>query len=632
MLQSIVERRRLFSALTFGTISLAGVVFLIIFILTSTLPADGFVFGLSRLHFAVAALFFGLLVVSTIITLFMVINRWTWLGGVPEVSYYLLSSPNGLYWILTVLYLTALVSGVLLSLSLMPLSQQYLRFGPFLNALNMLNAWLLLSSILVILFLAFSFSAAIRENDFLSPLKIILWGWLILAGYIFLVSNYRNAIHISSLKYFQYPLIWSGIFFSVWGLFDKFTPSGRYKTITNHMLLLGAIALATYVLYQHIAMWIGLVHETSKVYWDLLASEFLKGKLYLENPPNLHDLTLYNGRWYVAAPPLPALLMMPWVFFFGADRIDTRVFSIIFSSINSVLIYMILEQFVKRGWIQLSRAGILILVFLFAFGTNHLWVGIDGRFWFVSQIVTVTFEALAVLISIKSWSPWLVGSSLGLAILARPNIIPFWLFPLGITLQYLLEQGERIDPRRVLAWSIKSLIPVGLAVAGLLLYNYARFNNFLDFGYTNINGAADIVQNARTYGMFSSHFILDNIKVMFFSFPSFEPGGKWLFVPSTAGMSIFLSTPPILYLFRRYEKKWWIIGAWASVTASFVLLVMYHNTGADQFGYRYILDVVIPLIILLGTALGRKIPWHFALLTLVSIAINIYGAFWFKSV
>jgi hypothetical protein len=60
-----------------------------------------------------------------------------------------------------------------------------------------------------------------------------------------------------------------------------------------------------------------------------------------------------------------------------------------------------------------------------------------------------------------------------------------------------------------------------------------------------------------------------------------------------------------------------------------VLLILYHNTGAHQFGYRYILDAIIPLLAMLAVALEKKIPWHFIFLLLVSIAFNIYGAYWF---
>jgi hypothetical protein len=139
------------------------------------------------------------------------------------------------------------------------------------------------------------------------------------------------------------------------------------------------------------------------------------------------------------------------------------------------------------------------------------------------------------------------------------------------------------------------------------------------------------VNNAQTYGVFSPHFIPFNLDVMFLYVPTIQWGAPWPILPSATGMSVFLSTPPLLYLFHRYEKKYWILGAWAAVFFNFALLVMYHNTGSDQFGYRYILDVIVPLIALLATTFDRKVPWHFILLTALSIVINIYGANWFMN-
>jgi len=170
---------------------------------------------------------------------------------------------------------------------------------------------------------------------------------------------------------------------------------------------------------------------------------------------------------------------------------------------------------------------------------------------------------------------------------------------------------------------------MGVAVAGLLIYNYARFENFLDFGYSTINGDPVIVANAQRYGLFSPHYILTNLKAMFFNLPAIQLGTRWPILPSATGMSIFLVTPPLIYLFHHYQPKWWILGAWASIFLNFVLLVLYHNTGAHQFGYRYILDAIVPLFALQSVAFGKKIPWHFAPLLFFSIAFNLYGTYWF---
>ena len=399
----------------------------------------------------------------------------------------------------------------------------------------------------------------------------------------------------------------------------------------DQVLILTGLFLVTFFLYSHFAALIGWVNKTRYSYWNLLAGQFIHGKLYLENPPSTHDLTLYNGHWYLPPPPLPAILMMPLAYLIGAGNISTSYLSMFFSAINGMLVYLILRQLNKRQWINISTAGIFILVTLFLFGTPHLWVGISGREWFVSQILTVLFLALAVYAALRSWSAWLVGALIAIAITSRPNSLLTWPFVFAIAMQVLKETQGKINLKQAIQWGLKTMPPIALAVGGLLFYNYIRFGNFLDFGYTTINGDPDVVYNVQTWGTFSLHFIWTNLQVMLFKLPWFHWGGRWPIEPSTIGMSVFLTTPPLIYLFRRYPKQWWILGAWAAVFFNVVLLILYHNTGSQQFGYRYILDFLEPLIALLAVGLGKKIPWHFVLLVLASVAINLYGANWFMN-
>ena len=462
-------------------------------------------------------------------------------------------------------------------------------------------SFLTIGLLLLIVFHPFKVSSAYIEPMHSLIDGPILWlFFLTLLLLLFFRTAYRNEIH-----------------------------ENKAVAIIDHFLLIAGIFLITLLAYQHLLIWIGAENQKSYSYWNLLADEFLKGRLYLENPEQTHDLTLYNGKWYVPMPPLPAIMMMPLAYLIGGEHIITSDFSIVFSAINAVFIFLILEQLARRQWVNISLVGILLLVVLFAFGTPHLWVGIRGRAWFVSQIVTVTFVALAVFAGLKLWSPWLIGISLGLAVASRPNAIMTWPFIFAIAMQILKEGQGSISLKQVLDWSIKSILPIAVAVISLLVYNYARFENFFDFGYTTISGDPLIAENAQRYGLFSTHYILTNLNVMFFYIPTIDPGNWWPILPSTTGMSIFLVTPPLIYLFHRYEWKWWIVGGWISVLLNFLLLILYHNTGAHQFGYRYILDVIVPLTVMLGISLSRKIPWLFILLLLFSIAFNIYGAFWF---
>jgi hypothetical protein len=242
-------------------------------------------------------------------------------------------------------------------------------------------------------------------------------------------------------------------------------------------------------------------------------------------------------------------------------------------------------------------------------------------------VLTVTFLALGILCALRSWSPWLVGLCLGAAVACRPNVIVLWPFCLAIMLQLKKDSGGRIQFWNVAGWAVASALPVVFSVGGLLYYNYLRFENFFDFGYTTIHGWDRLVQDAQTYGMFNLHFVGRNLNLMFLKAPTFMAEKPWIWI-ETEGLSMFLITPALFYIFRRYEKKIWVLGAWAGVLLSVGLLALYHNTGAYQFGYRYVLDFILPVVMLMAATL-KKAPWPLIVLIILSILINLAGAWWF---
>ncbi len=565
MLVKLIGSPRASARLLLSITALAGIVSIVTFLWSPSETGSQFLFGLSRARLLTGVVFAFLLAVNIGALLWVGVKPKDWQLNI-EVKLIGWFTAHITYWI-TALSFMALAIGMVL-LSIIPPVIGLVGFMEPLGArIGGLMLWLFFSTLLSIIFIKLFYKELLSSN------KVV--------------------------------------------------------AVVDHLLLLTVLFIVTFFLYEHLLIWTGAANQLRYSYWNLLADEFLRGRLHLENPPQIHDLTFHNGKWYVPMPPFPAVLMMPLAYLIGGENIDTGDFSIFLSAVNALFVFLILDQLVRRKWINLSRVGMLLLVALFAFGNPHLWVGIRGRVWFFSQIVMVTFLALAVFAALKSWSPWVVGISLGAAIATRPNGIMTWPFVFAIAMQILKEERGNVDYKQILNWSMKSILPMGMAVAGLLMYNYARFGNYLDFGYTTIHGDPVTVANAQTYGIFSPHFIIPNIKAMFFRVPAIRPGGQWPILPSTTGMSVFLVTPPLIYLFRRYEPKWWIWGAWASVFFNLVLLLLYHNTGAHQFGYRYILDFIVPLIAMLAVALGGKIPWHFVALLLFSIVFNIYGAFWF---
>src|SRR5438067_1602761 len=96
----------------------------------------------------------------------------------------------------------------------------------------------------------------------------------------------------------------------------------------GHMLWLFICLAAIYVL----CAWVHTVGQplSDNQHFIYLADGWLHGHLYLHDmPPDTGDYTLYNGHWYVAFPPLPAVLLLPVVAIFHLAY--AGIISLIFS-------------------------------------------------------------------------------------------------------------------------------------------------------------------------------------------------------------------------------------------------------------------------------------------------------------
>ncbi|MBQ6342763.1 MAG: hypothetical protein IJI41_06550 [Anaerolineaceae bacterium] len=415
--------------------------------------------------------------------------------------------------------------------------------------------------------------------------------------------------------------------------------AGRGLKTAAGCLFLAALA---FCVTRSTGMWMGRGETPPKAYWNELAEAMLQGRLYLEHPSGTHDLTLYDGKWFVPNPPLPGILLIPWVAAAGsAGAVNMTVYSAIIAGINAGLLFLLLIfAFTKplapfyqplsdeSSYPENSLSIAIWVTLLFVFGTDHLWLGTTGQMWFISQLLVVTFTLLALISVICQHSPILAGFFLGLGMLCRPNIFPVWLCLLGLK----LEQSRpfpRLDWKKTFIWALKCGIPVVISVVLLLWYNKIRFNDWLDFGYVTINGAPWILESVQKYGMFHLHFLPVNTRVMIFELPVLDfSGERYFFQPHVAGYSIFLMTPALIYIFRAFHKKWWVLGAWASVILSVALLLLYHNTGAEQIGYRYLLDITAPLSLLVADGMRGKVGWFYRFLTVFAVVLSFIAIYW----
>lgn len=412
------------------------------------------------------------------------------------------------------------------------------------------------------------------------------------------------------------------IWFLVWFVFDRKAPdwTARYARVFLSL----SIWLVTFLVAAQVAQWMDSLNTPFKNYWNWLAEAFLQGRLYLINPPSTGDMTLYNGNWYVPIPPLPAFLLMPFIAIWGVKGFNTTLFSLALSSTTSVWLFLTLEELSQRKWIKLSRSGILWLVALFSFGTVQLWLAVSSVVWLFSQICTVFFVAMAFFFVVKRFPAWLSGLALAIALLGRPNVFVLWPALVLITLQLQLYLDEKFSWRRLFTWAAWSAVPVFLSAGFLLYYNFLRFGNFLDFGYVNINGSARVVKLVQEYGMFNPYFIPENLRAMFLALPELKAKCEYYF-PRGSGLTLIATTPAFLYALRRFKFSWWLVGCWISILLSIGLLLLYHNTGAVQISYRYVLDFVIPMVLVMAFTAGERVSFPLKVLIVLSVIINFYA-------
>ncbi len=401
-------------------------------------------------------------------------------------------------------------------------------------------------------------------------------------------------------------------------------------------------ALMSFTVIRSTQLWMGRVNTPAKAYWNELAESFLAGRLDLIAPEGFHDLTEYNGKWYVPNPPMPAILLMPVVKALGsAEAVNMAVYSAVLGALNAALLFwMLATAFTHSNSPLFNEAdnGIdfpgntlnisIWVTALFIFGTDLFWLATTGQMWFISQLVVTLFTLLAAIFALRGNSPILIGVMLGCAVLSRPNVCTVYFLLLGIWL-YQNARFPEIPWKDMIVWGLKSGIPVVICVGLLLLYNKLRFDNWMDFGYVTINGADWILESVQKWGMFNTHFFKTNADVMLFGLPRLDfSGERFFFYPYVAGYSIFLMTPPLIYAFRSFRHEWFSVGSWLSVLVTVGLLLMYHNTGAEQIGYRYILDAAAPLALMVADGTRGKVSPLFKILTVFAVCLSFVAICW----
>ena len=406
---------------------------------------------------------------------------------------------------------------------------------------------------------------------------------------------------------------------------DVAAAPGRSNART--LLLTLAVFAVFCAIYLYSAQFLDRINTPGASYFDQLADSFLKGRLDI-NPQGVHDLTQHNGKWYVPFPPLPALLLMPWVAISGVDGVITTVFIAIMGAFGAAFAFASARSLAAVGWANVTTADQLWLTVLFGLGSVNWYLSTIGAVWFLSQVCTATFMALALWLAIGFRSAAASGIALAVAMLARPHVALMFPLLLAIGLQHIRDSGVKPTWRDALRWTLISAVPMALSAIALLLYNKARFDSYRDFGYLTQNVAEELKRDLAVFGQFNLPSVPHNLWVMLFAGPLWD-AKSWRMTPSVDGMSLVLTMPVLAFLIEARKPRLIALGGWAALALLLAPLVTYYNTGWWHFGYRFVLDLAAPLIVMLALASKHATRWRMRALIVIGIGMHAWGTWWF---
>ncbi|MSP61375.1 MAG: hypothetical protein EXR72_13720 [Myxococcales bacterium] len=397
----------------------------------------------------------------------------------------------------------------------------------------------------------------------------------------------------------------------------------------------------------------------------------LRGEILTVKPDTIAKRQM---KYYVSFPPFPALLMAPAVAIWGLETNDV-LFSVLIAGLAPALLFLLLRRMAGRGDSQRSESDDLWLTAILGIGSVFFYSAVLGQVWYTAHIVSVILVVLYVHASIDARYPFLAGLCVVTGFLCRPEILfaaPFfawellrvhsvpetdetrsiaergneelftfldqpgwWRYPLAPPLLlwrilrrvglHVLYAWKRADRGVVLKKSLYFALPIaalGLVAAGL---NVARFGRPTEFGHTYLN--VRWTPRIQKYGLFNYTFLGRNLACMLALTPKVINARPYV-QSSWHGLALWVTTPALLFLLwpsvkGRLHRPLWLTTAFVAIPD-----LLYQNSGWVQFGYRFSLDYMVFLVLLLAIG-GRPLTRWFKVLVIVGVVVNLFGAITF---
>jgi hypothetical protein len=409
-------------------------------------------------------------------------------------------------------------------------------------------------------------------------------------------------------------------------------------------------------------------HDNHYAHYVWLADAWLHGRFDIAWPvsagPVRNDYYIdvlpvagQPGLGQIPYPPLPAVVLLPFVAVFGVG-FDAELLAAAIGALNAALAWLLARRLASR-----PSTALLVAIF-FSFGTVAWIAAARGTTWYLAHDVAMacTFGAiLATLATGRHGSAeapaddaprrrlagaFAAGVLLGLATLARLTALfgaPFLLLA--------RDAGSERRPRDAgsrLRSAAPTVLGLALPVAALIAYDIASSGQPIQPSYVELYRtevpAIESLYHADWF-IEDPRYIPQNLTISLFEPPMLtrqcdvlattptcpEADKRLTLAPDPIGMSLLLTSPGWLIGLAalRLPLSRLAVAAGVAVAAIAVVDLMHFSQGWVQFGYRFSNDWAPFGLMLVALGLERYgvRRWTVALIA-ISTVVVLWGATW----
>ena len=454
------------------------------------------------------------------------------------------------------------------------------------------------------------------------------------------------------------------------------------------LLALGAMAIylvtRTDRYYDHF-VWqaAAFLEGHAAIRYPVAATSVLHGNAYFQD---VLPVATSDGipRGLLPFPPLPAVVLLPFVAIWGLATDAQTIFTIL-AALDVAICWWALGSLRVRPAVRLATT-----VFL-AIGTVFWYSAQVATTWYQAHIIAVGLSLLAIGIALRAGDE----SEPSIAVRARPRapspsppraapglramlrvdrrqFLAGLLFGLACTARLTVVFGAPFfafvgsggsAPRRAWSAGIGAVLPIGVLVGYNLLTTGHVFHPAYDYLYAlEVKGYPTLGYHAD-WSMEDPRYLGQNIGIALLALPDLlprflpdslavhpvavctQPGAvRGLFdlacplaVPRDVGMSVLLSSPAYLLaipILGRLGRSRVVGGAVIAVALVSLANLMHFSQGWVQFGYRFSLDGAPFALVLVALGTERVIAGHrrgtviATGLLVLSVAITLWGVAW----